>query len=158
MDITFKTEEGRFNYRVCALIIHNGKILAMQDERSPYYYLPGGRVNLHESADDAVLREVREELEIDAEIVRPLWLNQGFFQEDVSGERFHELCVYYLMDISKTDLLSRGNTFTLREGKHVHRYEWIAFERLQEEYFYPKFLKKKIFELPSEFTLQAEYE
>ena len=25
MDITFKTEQGRFNYRVCAIIIHNEK-------------------------------------------------------------------------------------------------------------------------------------
>jgi len=158
MDISFKTEEGRFNYRVCAMIIHDGKILAMQDERSPYYYLPGGRVNLHESADAAVLREVREELEVDAEIIRPLWLNQGFFEEDVSGERFHELCIYYLMDVSKTDLLSRGNQFTLREGAHIHRYEWLAFEGLEELYFYPKFLKKKIFDIPRQFTLQAEYE
>ena len=158
MDITFKTEAGRFNYRVCAMIINDGKILAMHDERSPYYYLPGGRVHLHEDADTAVLREVREELEVDAEIIRPLWLNQGFFEEDVSGERFHELCIYYLVDVSKTDLLSRGNAFTLKEGCHVHRYEWLAFERLETEYFYPKFLKKKIFTLPAEFTLQAEYE
>lgn len=35
MDISFKTEEGRFNYRVCGIIIHNNKILAMHDERSP---------------------------------------------------------------------------------------------------------------------------
>ena len=36
MDITFKTEQGRFNYRVCGMIIHEGKILAMHDQRSPY--------------------------------------------------------------------------------------------------------------------------
>ena len=33
MDITFKTEQGRFNYRVCGMIIHNNKILAMHDQR-----------------------------------------------------------------------------------------------------------------------------
>lgn len=78
MDITFKTEEGRFNYRVCAIIVNDNKLLAMQDERSPYYYLPGGRVNLHEAAEDALLREIREELEVDAKIIRPLWFNQSF--------------------------------------------------------------------------------
>ena len=52
MDISFKTEEGRFNYRVCGIIIHNNKILAMHDERSPYYYLPGGRVQINETAED----------------------------------------------------------------------------------------------------------
>ena len=158
MDISFKTEEGRFNYRVCAMIIYDGKILAMQDERSPYYYLPGGRVHLHEDADRAVLREVKEELEIEAEIIRPLWFNQGFFEEDVTGERFHEICLYYLMDISKSDILSRGQKFTLQEGQHRHTFEWLEFGRLQSEYFYPLFLKKKIFDMPETLTILAEYE
>ena len=35
MDITFKTSEGKFNYRVCAEIINDDKLLAMQDEISP---------------------------------------------------------------------------------------------------------------------------
>lgn len=61
MDITFKTSEGKFNYRVCAVIINDDKILAMQDERSPYYYLPGGRVSLNETAEKAILREIKEE-------------------------------------------------------------------------------------------------
>ncbi len=51
----------------------------MQDEESPYYYLPGGRVSLNETTEKAILREIKEELKIDAKIVRPLWLNQGFF-------------------------------------------------------------------------------
>ena len=55
MDITFRTPEGRFNYRVCAVILNGEYLLAMKDERSPYYYLPGGRVMLHETAEEAVL-------------------------------------------------------------------------------------------------------
>lgn len=158
MDITFKTESGRFNYRVCAIIIHNEKILAMHDERSPYYYLPGGRVFLHETAEDAILRELKEELEIDAEIVRPLWLNQSFFVEDVNHEKYHEICLYFLADISHTDLLAKGELFTLYENHHTHRFEWLDFKRLKSEYFYPLFLKEKIFDLPEKLTLLTTYE
>ena len=158
MDITFKTEQGRFNYRVCGMIIHDGKILAMHDQRSPYYYLPGGRVQLGETVEDAVLRELREELEIDAKIVRPLWFNQGFFTEDVSGERFHEICLYFLMDVSHTDLLSKGEKFILREGDQRHAFEWLAFDRLKDEYFYPIFLKEKIFDLPETLTVIENYD
>ena len=100
MDIVLKHENSKFNYRVCAMMIHNGKILAMQDDRSPYFYLPGGRVMMGETAEQAVVREVQEELGITPEIIRPLWLNQAFFKEDVDLLNYHELCIYFLMDIS----------------------------------------------------------
>lgn len=157
MDITFQTENGRFNYRVCAIILRDEKILAMRDERSPYYYLPGGRVMLHETAEEALLREIREELQIDAEIIRPLWLNQGFFTEDVNHQKYHELCLYFLLDTAKTGLLERGEQFTLREGRHTLTFEWLPFERLKGEYFYPVFIKEAIYRLPSSLELRTEY-
>ncbi len=157
-DISYIFGNEKFNCRVCAVIVHDGKLLAMHDERSPYYYLPGGRVRLGETAEAAVLRELEEELNVRARILRPLWLNQGFFTEDVDGLNYHELCVYFLVDVSETSLLKRGNRFTLYEGKHTHDFEWLAFGRLKDEYFYPLFLKTEIFHLPEQFTLRTEYE
>lgn len=46
----------------------------MKNKNTPYYFLTGGRVNLHGAADAAIKREMKEELGIDADIVRPLWL------------------------------------------------------------------------------------
>ena len=158
MDITFRTPEGRFNYRVCAITVDGERLLAMKDERSPYFYLPGGRVSLHETAEDAVLREVREELGIEAHIVRPLWFNQAFFMEKVSGERFHELCIYYLLDISKTDLLSRGDRFDGIERHHTHRFTWLSFDEVEREYIYPIFIRKQIRKLPEAFEMIAEFQ
>lgn len=158
MDITFQTDDGKFNYRVCAMILSDGKILAMHDQRSPYFYLPGGRVAVGETAEEAVLREVEEELHIHAKISRPLWLNQAFFTEDVDKQNYHELCIYFLMDISETDLLSRGESFQCTEGKRTHSFQWLPFERLKEEYFYPLFLKEAIFHLPETFTIRTERE
>lgn len=153
-DVSFHTRQGRFNYRVCAVMVRGGKVLAMHDEVSPYYYLPGGRVKLQERAEDAVIREVREELGVEARIVRPLWLNQGFFTEDVKRECFHELCLYFLMEAD--DLPEKS--FTLREGKHIHVFEWLPFERLKDEYLYPIFIKEAILNLPKSLTLRTEYQ
>ena len=158
MDISFRSNNQKFNYRVCAMMIWDGKILAMHDDRSPYYYLPGGRVAMGERAEQAVIREVEEELGITPKIIRPLWLNQAFFTEDVDNLNYHELCLYFLMDISETDLLTRGLQFTSAEGRRTHTFEWLAFDRLKEEYFYPLFLKKEIFNLPTELTLRTEFE
>ena len=158
MDISYQTGNETFNYRVGAIILQDGKILAMRDERSPYFYLPGGRVKLGETAEQAILREIAEELKITPRILRPLWLNQGFFQEDVTGLHYHELCLYFLIDISHTELRSKGDKFFLQEGLHQHTFEWLSYGQLQDAYFYPIFLKKAIFDLPETFTLRTEYE
>ena len=42
MDCTFRTPEGRFNYRATAVIISRGNLLVMRDEFCTHYYLPGG--------------------------------------------------------------------------------------------------------------------
>lgn len=158
MDITFKTPEGRFNYRACAVIVHKERLLVMKDNRSPYFYLPGGRVALHETAEKAVLRELREELAIEATIIRPLWMAQSFFTEDVTGERFHELCLYCLVDVTNTKLLSRGESFLGAESEKGHRFTWLPFDRIEREYMYPLFLKKHIHDLPEQLTLLTEIE
>ena len=158
MDTSFNQENQKFNDRVWAMIISGNRILAMHDERSPYFYLPGGRVKMGETAEQAVVREIWEELGVTLKIARPLWLNQAFFTEDVDGIRYHELCIYFLMDISNTDLSERSNSFTLTEGKHTHTFEWLEFDRLKDEYFYPIFLKNEIFDLPKEFTIRTELE
>ena len=158
MDLTFRTEGGTFNYRVCAVILHDGKLLAMKNPGTPYFYLPGGRVQLHEPAENAIIRELQEELNIEPRVLRPLWLNQGFFTEDVTGKRFHELCLYYLVDISGTGLLEKGSRFTTSEAKHDNFFEWIPLSRLDETYLYPLFIKKKIFNLPEHLTVLTEFE
>ena len=158
MDITFTTEEGRFNYRVCAVLLDGGRILAMHDENSPYFYLPGGRVKMGERAEDAVLREMWEELGIEARILRPLWLSQSFFNEDVTKVDFHELCLYFLLDASGTDLLTRGDRFRGSERRHVHDFAWLPFDRLKDEYFYPLFLKTEIYRLPEQLTIRTDLE
>ena len=62
------------------------------------------------------------------------------------------------MDFSKTDLLSRGEQFTSNEGRRTHIFQWLEFDRLKDEYFYPLFLKKEIFDLPKEFSIRTEIE
>ena len=58
MDISFETEKGRFNYRVSAVIIRNDRLLTVQDNAYSYSYLPGGRVKMGETAEQAMQREL----------------------------------------------------------------------------------------------------
>lgn len=157
MDISFKVGDEKFNYRVSAVIISDQKILAIRhNQGTPYYSLPGGRVMLGETAEQAVVREVQEELGIPSKILRPLWFDQAFFTKNVENLRYHELCVYFLMDVSNTRLLERGDHFIQKEGQLTHAFEWLEFDRLKNENFYPAFLKNEIYHLPNEFTIRTE--
>lgn len=158
MDIKLNTQEGKFKFRVAAIIENGEEILVLNDERSSYTYLPGGHVMLHESTDEAILREVREELKMDLNIIRPLWLNQGFFTEDVSQKRYHEVCMYYLFDGTDSELIKKGKEFILREGEHTFHFQWVKKSELKNMYFYPTFLKEKIMNLPETLQMHMEIE
>lgn len=95
MDISFRTDEGRFNYRVAGIIMHDNKLLIMKDAHSPYYYIPGGRVKMNELSEDAIVREIIEELNTKVKVNRMLWVNENFFHEEYFNEDFHEICFYY---------------------------------------------------------------
>ncbi len=157
MDICIKLDNNRvFNYRTCAVIINEKRLLVLKDNHANYYYLPGGRVQFGETAENALLRELKEELNITPTIVRPLFLNQSFFNEDVIKKDFHEICIYFLVDISKTDILSRGDTFLGAEAKKEQRFTWLSFDRVKGEYLYPLFIKEKIDNLPTTLEMITE--
>lgn len=156
MDITFKTDGARFNLRAAAVIMNENRVLAMSDERSPYFYLPGGKIALGETAEEAALRELREELGIEAKVVRPLYIAQSFFTEEGSGENFHEICFYILIDCSDTDLISRGDSFIIKERHHTLEFKWLDVADLENEYFYPTFLRGRMKKLPQSVEMITE--
>ena len=145
MDITFKTAEGAFNYRAAAIIVHDGKLLVLQDEVIPHDYLPGGRVHLGEPAEAALARELREELDISLPPHRLAFMAESFFT--LMGTRYHEMCLYYLTE-APPELLRHGDRFTRVEGCEVHHFHWVKFEELRGMSFFPIFLKERIFSLP----------
>ena len=145
MDISIKATADEFNYRVAAMIVHEAHILVMQDEGILHDYLPGGRVHLHEPAETALSRELREELDISLPPHQLTFIAESFFTID--STRYHEMCLYFLME-APPELLIRGDRFTRVEGSEVHHFRWVKFEELRHLSFYPIFLKERIFTLP----------
>ena len=63
----FRTKVGAtvFGVRATALILQNRKLLVTKDKGK--YYTIGGAIQVNESTEDAVVREVREELGVRAQ-------------------------------------------------------------------------------------------
>jgi ADP-ribose pyrophosphatase YjhB (NUDIX family) len=160
MDISFKTCEGRFNYRVAGIIIHDNKLLVMKDEHSAYYYLPGGRVAMKELSEDAIVREIKEELNAEVKVNRILWVNENFFYEEYCDENFHEICFYYLIDLTDNELLDKGDEFIFKEnGEYIHAFYWKDINKITDLNIYPLFIKNKILQLPKviEHLVEAQF-
>lgn len=149
MDVTFQTDVGRFNYRVAGVLIHENRLLVMTDERSPYYYLPGGRVSMNEESTMAIKREIKEELDVEVEATQLLWIVENFFVEQQSQEQFHEIGMYYLLQLTEEDILKRGQEFIMNEGGYKKlSFLWLPLEKIKHLNIYPLFLKERIMNLP----------
>ena len=147
MDLTFKTEHGRFNYRVGAVIIDNGKVLMAKSDGSPYYSV-GGRVLFGETAEHAVLREVYEETGITAEIERPVFIHENFFVAQETGEFYHEISLYFLIKHNpafSSDLNCRSYT----ERGTKERLQWLDIDKLGSVNAKPDFFAEELKALPS---------
>lgn len=142
MDLTLKTEMGLFNHRVAAVIVHNNKLLTQKNVQTNEYYLPGGRINYGESSEDAVIREMQEELGITVNDYRTLWINECFFVD--SGTRFHEVGIYYLVNLENTNFNHYESIFEIIEGSRVNTYEWLDIDCLDSKALYPLFIKTEI--------------
>lgn len=146
MDLTFKTKEGKFNYRVGAIIIKDSKVLVVKNSKASYYYSVGGRVKFNETTQDAVLREVREELGINMEIDRPLVFHENFFNEELDNIYFHEVAVYYLM--KSTDELDKIVCKSYTDKGDKEELCWLPIDDLKNYKIFPEFYYSLIKELP----------
>lgn len=140
-DLTFKTNRGKFNYRVGAIIIRDNKLLMVKNDSAPYYYSVGGRVKLNETSEEAVIRETFEETGIELEVDRLAFVHEHFFKEEITKENYHEIAFFYLMKMSaNVDFVCKS--FGDQGAKeHLH---WLPIEDLDSYQLYPEFFKTKL--------------
>jgi len=152
MDITMRADAGDFRLRAGGIFLKDGKLLVVREENGDCL-IPGGRVRLGETAEEAVLREAEEEVGISASILRPLFLNQGFFTAP-DGRRQHELCFFFLMDGAEP---WEGETVR-HSGGRTYRLLWISLDELGNVPLRPRFLRTGLRNLPTEFVLLKNFD
>jgi ADP-ribose pyrophosphatase YjhB (NUDIX family) len=142
-DLTFKITQGKFNYRVGAIIIRDQKVLMIKNDDAPYYYSVGGRVKFNETSEEAVVREVFEETGIKLEIEGLAFIHEHFFNEEITKEHYHELAFFYLMKV-ESNMNFTCNSYGEQGAKeHLH---WLPIENLDKYHLFPEFFKTKLLE------------
>jgi ADP-ribose pyrophosphatase YjhB (NUDIX family) len=146
--IAFDINQGRFNYRVAAVVIDDGHVLACRETEGDFWFLPGGRCEIMESSHEAVKREIREEFDIDCEVHRILWIAENFFL--LAGRTFHEIGLYFLVTLpAQSPLLDKRKTFHIDEGVLTFEARWFALADVPAINLVPAFLRTGVQDLPT---------
>jgi ADP-ribose pyrophosphatase YjhB (NUDIX family) len=146
--IAFDIDRGRFNYRVAAVVIDDGYLLAGQEVGADFWFLPGGRCEIMESSHDAVMREFREEFDVDCEVHRLLWIAENFFR--LAGKTFHEVGLYFLVSLPKgSPVLDKTQTFRIDEAGIPFQARWFSLADVPAINLVPAFLRTGVQALPT---------
>ncbi len=145
-DVCFQTiDKQRFRLRAAAIIIENEQILFATNDVETYYYSIGGAIQLQETAEEAVVREVLEETGVSYEVDRLAFVHENFFSRDdgmLKGLSCHEITFYFLMKPRGTQKLDSHSV--TGDGKVKERMIWLPLNKLNEYEAYPLFFREKL--------------
>ena len=139
--------EKEIRVKAMCLIEHKGKLLLCKGhdhvKKETFFCVIGGGVNFGEKAEDAIRREMKEELGCDMENLHFLTVIENVFTYE--GERGHEITFLYKGDLSNKDIYKK-DFIPLLDQDDFPAY-WIPISDILEEkiIFYPSFDYKKLF-------------
>lgn len=146
--ITFKPDEIRFTFRVGGILIQHEHVLCQLASKEDFWFLPGGRAEMGESASVTLLREMQEELGVHMNIERLLYVVENFFIDP--DDSWHEFGLYFLMTApagsyfyQSLDPIQRVDEV----GNHLH-FDWLPIAHLEELLLYPLCFQKALKEIP----------
>ena len=134
MDVTLDVEDYKLNIRAGGVIIHNNKVLTHRNINKEHYCMPGGRIEIGESSEQTIKREIQEELGKQIEITGYLATIENFFE--MENKKYHEI------EFKNEEDQKIDYTMQNIEGKEYLQYEWLDLDKIEEYNILPGCLKE----------------
>lgn len=141
-DMCVPCDDGILNIRVGAIIMKDGKLLMVGNERSDYLYSVGGRIKFGETAEEAIVREVLEETGVKMEIDRLGFTHENYFYGDAPsnlGKLIYEISFYFYMKVPR-DFAPISDSFT--EDNSKEHLKWVLLD--EDIKMYPEFFRTEL--------------
>ncbi|MDE1848643.1 MAG: NUDIX domain-containing protein [Nanoarchaeota archaeon] len=135
--------------RASALIFIDKKVVITKHDvpdYGVYYLLPGGGVELGESPEEALRREVKEECGIEIDIKRLVYYKSGYTDQE------NYLDLIFLCEAKGRDMIAKDPDGNVKE------IETASPDRLREIRFFPKqIVKFNLSDIPQEATFLGKF-
>ena len=141
--IKIKNEHYTFKFRVSGVIIKDNKILLLEMDDAGFFCLPGGHVELGETTEEAMIREMMEETTKETYIKKYLGNIENFFINK-KNINIHEIAFYYLMDF-KEDNIDIKDLIRIEDDQGTKvklNFKWFDLNELDNINIKPEYLKK----------------
>lgn len=130
-----------FRPTVYGLIIVNRSILLVPSRHG--YILPGGAVELGESLEEALCREVYEETGLRVSVKKLLDATQDYYVSAFSKNAYHAVILVYSCVIIDGEISTEQ--FSEYEKKYYKKAEWVSFDDTKKiQTAYPKIISHLI--------------
>ena len=122
---------NRIRVRVCGLIIENEKVLLLNhkgmNKSGIFWALPGGGVEQFESIENALIREIKEEINVDVKSIAYLKTTE-FIKSPL-----HAIEIFFRVELEAKNKINLGFDPELADNQQlIYAYKWFSFEEVQE--------------------------
>lgn len=126
----YKVDSNQLIFRpsVYGIIIKNGKILLSKQWGG--YNLPGGGVDLGETIEETLKREILEETGLKIKIGQIITCKNSFFKLPYSGINVQSILIYYLCKTIGGKLSSKS--FSEDEKQYSDHPEWVNLNKISK--------------------------
>lgn len=136
MDLRFLVDGMKLNVRSGIIIIKDNKILLHKNDNKDNYCLPGGGVKFLESSEEAIIREIKEEVNLDIKVEEFVTTIESIFEKD--GIKFHE--IYFIYKGSFINDIDTNKIIKNIEGKPI-KYGFVDLDKIDDYYILPVIIK-----------------
>ena len=152
MDIKIYNDDLKFKFRVSGIIIYNKKVLVNQYGKKAYC-LPGGYVQIGENSECAIVRELKEETNLDFEIINFCGISENFFTNQ-RGQKTHEIDFYYYLKLKNNEDYKNLKMNRIEKGEYSdikQHFKWIDIKKLEQYDLLPTVIKDVIIKEKNDF-------
>ena len=141
MDLKIKTDTQEFHGRTCGIIKQEDYFLIMRVNKTQYYHIPGGHIEIGEDSKEAVIREIKEEIGCSVKEAKLFAIQENFWKR--KGKQCHGIEFYYVIEPEPKLSIKDYERIENDKGEDkLLEFKWVKSEELLNVDLRPENIKK----------------